>query len=125
MAEGLQSHTGLLESAYISKSTLERGKLEDLRVLWDALRPDGFLVVEVTSGWGDFEERLEKGDGETAWTRLCQIRDEPAHYWIEDMVRFEEMMLMMEAEGWDVQEEEDKDEEVEEEEEEEEGELGG
>ena len=122
VAEGPQSQPGLLlESVYISKSTLERGKPEDLRVLWDALiRPDGFLVVEV----GRLEERLETGGGETAWTRLCQIRDEPAAYWIKERMRFE-VMLMIEAEGWDVQEEEDEDEEVEEEEEEEEGELGG
>ena len=123
VAEGPQSHPGLLlESVYISKSTLERGKLDDLRVLWDALRPDGFLVVEVAT-WRMLEERLEKGDGEAAWTRLCQIRDEPAAYWIKERMRFE-VMLMIEAEGWDVQDEEDDDEEVEEEEEDEEEELG-
>ena len=47
MAEGLKSHPGLmLESAYIHFDILERGKKEDLRVLVDILRPDGFLVVE-------------------------------------------------------------------------------
>ena len=70
VAEGLQSHPSLLESAYISKSKGKgRGKKEDLRIVWDALRPNGFLVVKV----GILEERLEKDGGEAAWTRLCQI----------------------------------------------------
>ena len=49
LAEGLQSHPGLLEAAFTRKEPLESGRKEDLRVLWDALKPDGCLEVEPVS----------------------------------------------------------------------------
>ena len=84
LAEGLQSHPGLLEAAFTSKEPLESGRKEDLRVLWDALKPDGRLEVEleVEGHWVFVNELLEKSDGEAAWTRLCQSKDLSKEEWV-------------------------------------------
>ena len=84
LAEGLQSHPGLLEAAFTRKEPLESGRKEDLRVLWDALKPDGRLEVEleVEGRWVFVNELLEKSDGEAAWTRLCQIKDLSIEEWV-------------------------------------------
>ena len=55
-----------------------------MRVLWDALKPDGRLEVEleVEGRWVFVNELLEKSDGEAAWTRLCQIKDLSIEEWV-------------------------------------------
>ena len=89
LAEGLQSHPGLFNSAWVRKDSLDRSKEEDLRVLWDALRPHGFLVVEerVTEFLPEFSgvrEGFEKVDGEAAWITLCHVRDLDMMEWIDN-----------------------------------------
>ena len=43
MAEGLESHPGLLSIVLVQKVALESGRREDLRILWVALKPSGVL----------------------------------------------------------------------------------
>ena len=115
MAEGLQSHPGLFNSALVQKSSLDTSTKADLRVLWDALRPHGFLVVEerATEPWSEIsevQERFEKVDGEAARIRLCQVKDLDMMEWIDE--RLAEMLEPDEEEeedegGEEVEEEED------------------
>ena len=126
LAEGLQSHPGLFNSALVQKSSLDRSRKEDLRVLWDALKPYGFLILveratEPPSAISEVQERFEKVDGETAWIRLCQVKDLDMMEWIDE--RLEKMLEPDEEE----EEDEGGEEEDEEAEEEDEGdeEVGG
>ena len=109
LAEGLQSHPGLFNSALVQKSSLDTSTKADLRVLWDTLRPHGFLVVEerATEPWSEIsevQERFEKVDGETAWIRLCQVKDLDMMEWIDE--RLAEMLEPDEEEEEDEGEEE-------------------
>ena len=63
---------------------MENGRKEDLRVLWDALKPDGRLEVELEKEgqWLFANEVLEREDGEGAWTRLCQIKNLSKEEWV-------------------------------------------
>lgn len=86
LAEGLHSLPVLLENASTTKEALDGAKKEDLRVLWDALKPDGFLVVgtELVGGI-EVEEHLHKQDGDAEWTRLCKIKDLSRDEWITEV----------------------------------------
>ena len=125
LAEGLQSYPALLSSASVQKGSLELCRKEDLRVLWDALRPDGVLVVEERATMPEIseisrvQESCEKVDGEAGWIRLCQIKDQDFLGWIhERWDQLEAEMLESDEEG----EEDEGDEEEEEEGDEGEGE---
>ena len=107
LAEALQSHPGLLETVFIQKDALDNGSKEDLRVLWEALRPNGCVHVQAREEWMFPIELLQKEDGEAALIRLCQIKDLNIEEWIAQIE---------ETEG---DEEEDEEDEMEEEDEEE------
>ena len=86
LAEGLHSLPVLLENASTTKEALDGAKKEDLRALWDVLKPDGFLVVgtELVGGI-EVEEHLHKEDGDAEWTRLCKIKDLSRDEWITEV----------------------------------------
>ena len=89
LAEALQSHPGLLETVFIQKDALEDGSKEDLRVLWEALRPNGCVHVQAREENGILEEPLDKEDGEAAWIRLCQIKDLSVEEWVAQVEEVE------------------------------------
>ena len=113
LAEGLESHPGLLEAIEIQKASMEDASMEDLRVLWDALRPNGLLEVQgvwAVGAWDEvyYTELLEREDGQAGWIRLCQIKDLSEEAWFAQI---------KEAEGGNEEEgaEEEEEDEVEEE----------
>ena len=54
-----------------TKETLENGRWNDLRALWNALKPDGdFTVRYMDNTW-----QFAKDGGEATWTRLCHLVD--------------------------------------------------
>ena len=105
LAEGLKSHPGVVKAAFTVKESLDNASKEHLRVLWDALRPNGILgMFHMVDGI--LEEPLRKGDGEAAWIRLCQMKDLSLEEWVA---------LDEEAEGGDEEgevEEEDEEEDM-------------
>ena len=108
LAEGLKSHPGVVGGALTGKESLDGGRKEDLRVLWDALMPTG--ILDLLTEWDWLEEELYKEDAEAAWIRLCEIRDLSKEEWVAQLE---------EAEGGDEEDEveegrEDEDEDEEE-----------
>ena len=85
-----------LKYAVVHMPFLDNGKKEDVRRLWDALTPTGWVLVEshevrmapVIDGWmfGIFEietpnvQETIKKDGE-GWARLFQIMDLGEEHW--------------------------------------------
>ena len=96
LAKGVESCPGALSAILTRKDSLDNGKKEDVRRLWDALTPTGWILVEshsvkmapVIGGWmfGIFEietpnvQETIKKDGE-GWTRLSQIIDLSEERW--------------------------------------------
>ena len=134
LAKGVESCPGALSAILTRKDSLDNGKTEDVRRLWDALTPTGRILVESHAVrmapvigcemFGVFEietpnvQENVKKDGE-GWTRLSQIMDLSEEQWTleikvdtddeeedsEDMEE-EELEVDFEEEG-DHEEEED------------------
>ena len=74
VAEGLLFHPGVLRQVVFQRG--RHGTQEDMRVLWEALRPQGcFVMWQRERGRGNLysEERFSKQIGEAEWIRLCDI----------------------------------------------------
>ena len=91
----------------MESTALREGTNKDLRDIWDALEPTGFVQV-LYKGWWYVEDRVDKQNGEEAWKELEEI--------LNDIDYDEEE----EEDTYDSEEEEDEEEEEEEEEDEEE-----
>ena len=77
VATVLRAHPGLLTYAKANEDAFNGGRVEDVRVFWDAICPIGYLRVFRNDGpnaWGRGEIFLRMA-GEAAWTRLCHILD--------------------------------------------------
>ena len=70
LAEGLSYSA--LGNVSATKETLENGRWNDLRTLWNALKPDGTFAVRFM---GNNNWRFAKAGGEATWTRFCQLVD--------------------------------------------------
>ena len=71
LAEALQTHPGLLSWFQVDKDVCNGVKREEMRVVWEALKPNGYLSV-----FGG--ETVWRDQGEAGWTRLWQIFEELA-----------------------------------------------
>ena len=74
LAETLQLHPGMVRMVSTTKKTLDRGRKEDLRKLWEIMGPEGGWLVES----GGHEELLA---GEHSWERLEQVLEMTADEW--------------------------------------------
>ena len=63
VAEGIQSHPGVVGSFAAPKEAMDEASREDLRNIWDALSQDGFWIVDELY-WN------LKQHGEAGWRRL-------------------------------------------------------
>ena len=79
----LHTHHGLLSEVIARQDVYTGGKREDMRIVWEALKRKGFLIVDAR-GW-IAGKTLLKQDGEAAWTRLCQILDLSTEEWAAQM----------------------------------------
>ena len=80
LAEGVRLHPGLLLTyVHVLKPTLDEASKEDIRVIWDALEPNGYLIVELEDPEdGKYELREDpvwKEEGEDGWIRLTKIME--------------------------------------------------
>ena len=78
VAEALRAHPGLLSEFFASKDVYKGGKREEIRVVWEALKPDGRLIVGI---WDEFSEAIEREEGEAGWAKLGQILDRCTEEW--------------------------------------------
>ena len=71
------------------KDDLDEAKKEDIRVMWDAVKPSGWVCVELDPKKYNHEE-VEKTEGEAGWTRLrlTQIMEMSKEEWA---AQFEEL----------------------------------
>ena len=74
LAETLQLHPGMVRVVSTTKETLDRGRKEDLRKLWEIMGPEGRWLVES----GGHQELLV---GEHSWERLEQVLEMTADEW--------------------------------------------
>ena len=91
---------------------LDNGKKEDVRCLWAALAPTGYItVVSFKKEEEEVEEVVrefvERNDGEASWTRLCQIMDMSEEDWALEI----NLQAGEEVEGESEDEEEEEEEE--------------
>ena len=70
LAEG--SSYSAFVGVFATKETLENGRWNDLRALWNALMPGGTFEVHFS---GAYSWQFAKDGGEVTWTRLCQLVD--------------------------------------------------
>ena len=69
LAEALQTHPGLLSRFYANKNVCNGVKREEMRVVWEALEPNGSLSVVG-------RVVVRRDEGEAGWTRLWQILEQ-------------------------------------------------
>ena len=81
VAKALQTHFGLLSGVTASKDAYAGAKKDNMRVVWEALKRKGKLVVARNTPGAVTGEDLLKQDGEAAWTRFCQILDLSNEEW--------------------------------------------
>ena len=75
---------------FARKGVCKGGKREEMRVVWEALKPDGsFIVVDWDLG-GCFLPSVLRGEGEASWTRLWQILDHSIEEWAARWTQMEE-----------------------------------
>ena len=75
-----------LKFALVHVPFLDNGKKEDVRCLWAALAPTGYITdVSFKKEEEEVEEVVrefvERNDDEAGWTRLCQIMDMSEEDW--------------------------------------------
>ena len=81
LAEGFQSHVRVVDEIHTKKETLDSGRKEDIKVLWDALK----WSIEVEEPGDDLESRsevLHKYDDDAGWARLSNIMDLSLEEWL-------------------------------------------
>ena len=83
VAEALQGHPGLLSEFFASKDVYKGGKREEIRVVWEALKPDGRLIVGLWDEFGFVGEPIEREEGEAGWTELGQVLDCSSEEWTD------------------------------------------
>ena len=83
VAEALRTHPGLLSEFFASKDVYKGGKREEIRVVWEALKPDGRLVVGLWDEFGFVGEPIEREEGEAGWTELGQVLDCSSEGWTD------------------------------------------
>ena len=94
LEEGLRLHPGLLlRELNVSKDYLREERMEDIRVMWDALETGGWIRVELASG-GSYDEQVWKTEGEAGLTRLTQIMEMSKEEWAAQLRERED------AENW-------------------------
>ena len=71
----------MVDEIHTKKETLDSGRKEDIKVLWDALK----WSIEVEEPGDDLESRsevLHKYDDDAGWARLSDIMDLSLEEWL-------------------------------------------
>ena len=81
VAKAVQTHPGLLSDVVANQSAFNGVKVEDMRVIWQALKRRGCLIVAANKPGSCGGKELLKQDGEAAWTKLWKILDLSSEEW--------------------------------------------
>ena len=81
VAQAVKTHPGLLSDVVASQDAFNGVKVEDMRVIWEALKRRGSLIVAENYRGSCAGKTLLKQDGEAAWTKLWQILDLSTEEW--------------------------------------------
>jgi len=82
VAESVQMHPGeVVGIVETSKEALDGGRKEDVRVIWEAIKPSGFWsMMHYTEPVGACEN-IRKEDEDAAWERLEHVLDVSIEEW--------------------------------------------
>ena len=99
VAEGVQLHPEVVGVVETSKEALDGGRKEDVRVIWDAIRPSGFWsMIHYTEPGGPCEN-MRKDDGDAAWERLEHVVDVTIEEWRAENKEWLQCLKEMEEEA--------------------------
>ena len=77
----MKTHPGLLSDVVASQDAFIGAKMEDMKVIWEALKWRGRLIVARNEPGALTGKSLLKQDGEAAWTKLWKILDLSSEEW--------------------------------------------